>query len=151
VRASLAADMRYRGQAMEIEVRIADLPAAGSGSEWLDGVRTAYEAQYTALYRRAFGHLEVEVMNWRLAVVDTRPTDLWAGAPGSEAVPRTERPAYFPELGGFAATSVWHRHSLASGWSQEGPAIIEERESTIIVPPGATATVDELGNVVVAL
>jgi N-methylhydantoinase A len=46
---------------------------------------------------------------------------------------------------------VLQRHSLAPGWGAQGPAIIEERESTIIVPPGASAAIDALGNVVVTL
>ncbi|HEX2173292.1 MAG TPA: hydantoinase B/oxoprolinase family protein, partial [Dehalococcoidia bacterium] len=53
------------------------------------------------------------------------------------------RPAYFPEAGGYVDTPVYDRYALTPGFDCEGPAIFEERESTIIAPPGARVTVDD--------
>jgi N-methylhydantoinase A len=62
-----------------------------------------------------------------------------------------KRSAYFPELGGYAPTSVFDRYQLAAGVEFEGPAIVEERESTVIVGPGAQCHVDDQANLIVRL
>ena len=59
------------------------------------------------------------------------------------------RPAYFPELGGFHPAPVYDRYGLAPGVELRGPAIVEERESTAVVGPGARARVDEFLNLIV--
>jgi len=46
---------------------------------------------------------------------------------------------------------VYDRSALATGQSMAGPAIIEERETTIVIPPGWSATVDAFGCVVASL
>jgi N-methylhydantoinase A/oxoprolinase/acetone carboxylase beta subunit len=43
---------------------------------------------------------------------------------------------------------VYDRYDLAAGTSLTGPAIVEERESTTVLPPGVTATVDEYANLI---
>lgn len=60
-----------------------------------------------------------------------------------------ERQAYFPEAGGYVATPVYDRYGLATGTELHGPAIVEERESTLVIGPGARITVDTYGTLVV--
>jgi N-methylhydantoinase A len=55
--------------------------------------------------------------------------------------PKQARPAYFPTLGGYVETAVHDRYALSPGTSFEGPAIVEERESTLVVGPGQTVEV----------
>jgi N-methylhydantoinase A len=57
-----------------------------------------------------------------------------------------ERPAWFG-TSGFVPTPVYDRYRLAPGVPLHGPAIVEERESTTIVPPGVRATVEPGGAV----
>jgi N-methylhydantoinase A len=61
------------------------------------------------------------------------------------------RPVYFPELGGFHPTPIYDRYRLRPGDRFAGPAVVEERESTALVGPGATAAVDDYLNLVVHL
>jgi N-methylhydantoinase A len=61
------------------------------------------------------------------------------------------RPAYFPEAGGFVDTPVIDRATLRAGDRVTGPALIEERESTLVLPPRTEAVVDASLNLVVAL
>ena len=61
------------------------------------------------------------------------------------------RRAYFPEARGYADTPVYDRYALAPGMSLTGPAIVEERESTTVIPPEVTATVDEYANLLAEL
>ncbi len=52
----------------------------------------------------------------------------------------TRRDAWFPETG-WADTAVYSRYSLAAGDRFSGPAVVEERESTLVVPPAAAVSV----------
>ena len=52
---------------------------------------------------------------------------------------------YFPD-GGFRSSQVYDRYSLSSGSAFEGPSIVEERESTVVIPPGCTVEVDDFLN-----
>ena len=61
------------------------------------------------------------------------------------------RSAYFPEKGGYVDTAVYDRYALQPGMTFAGPAIVEERESTLISGPSAQARVDERLNDVVEL
>jgi N-methylhydantoinase A len=58
---------------------------------------------------------------------------------------------YFPEAGGFTATPVYDRYRLVPGARLSGPAVVEERESTAVVPPGAEALIDPHWNLVISL
>jgi N-methylhydantoinase A len=62
-----------------------------------------------------------------------------------------QRPVYFPEWEQHRAVPVYDRYLLAPGARLDGPAIIEERESTIVVGPGAQISVDAARNVSVTL
>ncbi|HRE29599.1 MAG TPA: hypothetical protein PK954_23355, partial [Anaerolineales bacterium] len=55
------------------------------------------------------------------------------------------RPVYFPEQGGFVSAPIYDRQRLGPGAQLRGPALIEERESTIVVRPGQSARVDRAG------
>jgi N-methylhydantoinase A len=61
------------------------------------------------------------------------------------------RLAYFPESNGFVETAIYDRYTLQPGTKFNGPAIVEERESTLIIGVGGRARVDERLNVVVDL
>jgi N-methylhydantoinase A len=60
----------------------------------------------------------------------------------SRPIPKRARKAYFPEAGGYVETPVYDRYGLQPGAAFAGPAIIEERESTTIIAPGARVRVD---------
>jgi N-methylhydantoinase A len=61
------------------------------------------------------------------------------------------RRAWFPETAGWVECPIYDRYRLAAGTSLVGPAIVEERESTTVLPPGITATVDEYANLLVEI
>src|SRR5215831_7457052 len=58
------------------------------------------------------------------------------------AAPKGTRQAYFPEAEGYVETPVYDRYALTWGMTFAGPAIIEERESTTVIGPGARVRVD---------
>jgi N-methylhydantoinase A len=127
-------DLRYVGQGYELTVPFAD-------------ARAEFERLYARRYGIASPGEALEATTWRLtALLETPPVELpRIERPARPAAPR-ERAAYFPECGGYIATAVHDRDQLAPGQALEGPAIVEERESTTVLPPGVRAVVDELGS-----
>jgi N-methylhydantoinase A len=71
-----------------------------------------------------------------------------AGRPDPKHSLKGGRPVYFAERGAFQDTPVYDRSGLRPAMRIQGPAVIEERITTVIVHPGWTATVDEYGNIV---
>lgn len=149
-----AVDMRLAGQAHEITVQMrGDRPASG-GEE---AMRAAFERTYEGLFGRTPPAVEIEAVNWRVRVTGPRPefpipSRASAGsARDSESALKGSREAYFPEAGGFTQTPVYDRYSLGAQMELTGPALIEERESTVVVGPGATARLDEHRNLLIEL
>jgi N-methylhydantoinase A len=143
---SRIAEMRYSGQGYEIRVPV----TAPSGS-WPDGLIGEFTETYRALYRRPGPQVEVEVLNWRVVSAGPIPEvalRLTTGVELGEAR-KGSRPAYFPAAGGFVDTAVFDRYRLKPGDAVEGPVIVEERESTVVVPPGASCSVREDSSLVV--
>jgi N-methylhydantoinase A len=118
-------------------------------------LRAAFEAEYARLYGRLGPPVPLEAITWRIVASGPRPElrlRLAGGASGDPArAVKGARPAYFPELGGMAETPVYDRYALGPGAAFDGPAIVEERESTLIVAPGARCRVDEQWNLVVRM
>jgi N-methylhydantoinase A len=128
------AEMRYVGQGHELRVEV---PPEG-GPEPLV---VAFEARYRELYGHGGPAVPVEVLSWRVVSSGPKPTPSLTpprGDPGGRAQKGARNP-YFP--GGRRAAAVYDRYALEPGFRTEGPAIVEERESTLVVPPGRTAEV----------
>ncbi len=144
------ADMRYVGQGHEIRV---PLPAGALGPEHTGALQAAFETVYLELYERLGPAVPLEILNWRVVSSGPRPhvalrIDAPAGSEMAQAC-KGERAAFFPEAGGFVSTPIYDRYRLAPGMAFAGPAIVEERESTAIIGPGARCSVDEQWNLVV--
>ena len=93
----------------------------------------------------------IEALSWRLSsAAPGRDIRLDAvRAPGADAVAkRGQQRAYFHDVG-FVDCAVYDRYALKPGDSLEGPAVIEERESTCIVGPDATILVDKFLNLII--
>jgi N-methylhydantoinase A len=134
--------MRYAGQGYQVE---ADVPALDR-----DAIRAAFEAEYLRLYGRTEPGLPVECVGWRVTVSGPTPKlDLAAAAAPGGVTRKGSRNAWFG--GRFVEAAVYDRAALAPGAVLEGPALVEERESTLVLPPGARATCDAALNLVVDL
>jgi N-methylhydantoinase A/oxoprolinase/acetone carboxylase beta subunit len=142
-----SADARYVGQGYEVTVPV---PPGRLDAAALGRVRASFHEVYAARYGYANPSEPVEVVTWKLSAVGGSPrVALAKAAAGSADVHRkATRRAYFPEARGYTDTPVYDRYALAAGTSLTGPAIVEERESTTVLPPGVTATVDEYANLI---
>jgi N-methylhydantoinase A len=143
------ADLRYVGQGHEVSV---PLPDGRLSAESLPAIGQTFDEVYQRLYGRRGPDVPLEVINWRLVATGPRPTvqpRLGDHHTASRKAP--PRQAYFPELGGYAETPVYDRYALSPGDTLTGPAIVEERESTLVIGPRGCARIDDQLNVIVDL
>jgi N-methylhydantoinase A len=135
-------DMRYSGQSFEIT-----LPLPRSVVERRDGqgIQNHFEDAYRALYGRLIETAPIEVVSWRVRGVAARSH--FAKRVASKG--RRRRGAlkghhlvFMPEGGGFIKCPVFDRYGLDRSWRTVGPAIVEERESTVVIGVGWKASVD---------
>jgi len=148
IRLVRSADCRYVGQGYELNV---PLDAGELGTASLERLRGAFEAAYAGRYGYASPGEAVEVVNWKLVAVGAgEPLELARVPRGGAAASalKSRRPAYFPEKGGYVDTPVYDRYRLPAGAELAGPAIVEERESTTVLPPGVGARVDDRGSLI---
>lgn len=135
------ADVRYRRQAYELTVPIADGPVTNATLEVL---AEAFHAKHEQTYGHANRAEAVQLVNLRLTALGRLP-GLTLTQRGDAAAARVRRrEIWFAGLG-FVATQVHWRAGLLSGRSIAGPAIIEAVDSTTVVPPGWVAAIDDRG------
>ncbi len=141
-------DMLYVGQTHTVSVSL-DMPA---GVLDTDAIRAAFETAYREAYGRLLDGIPMRVMNYRVAVVGRRPElDMGVFAP-VDGKPAKEcqigsRRVYVD--GAFHEAGVYERLQLEVGATIEGPALLEQADTTIFVDPGLTASVDAFGNLVI--
>ncbi|HMM43698.1 MAG TPA: hydantoinase/oxoprolinase family protein, partial [Thermomicrobiales bacterium] len=147
------AELRYAGQGHEIAVPLPDGLLADAS---VAGLQVAFEDVYRSLFERIPSGNPVEALSWRVTVAGPRPglpLDRLASAidaaPDPAAAIKGERPIYLPEEQALVPVPVYDRYRLAPGGAFSGPAVVEERESTVILGPGARVRVDELLSLVV--
>jgi N-methylhydantoinase A/oxoprolinase/acetone carboxylase beta subunit len=151
VECNRSADMRLAGQIHEINVPI---PAGELTPAHADHIATRFHAIYQELYSRKNLSIPIEVQNWRLLVrgpqppVRLRQAPMTAGADPQVALKGT-RPAYFRAGGGYLDCPVYDRYQLPPGCSLHGPAIIEEQESTAVLGPHDSASIDRWLNLII--
>ncbi len=144
-----SADMRYEGQGYEIQV---PLPGEEMSAEDMDRIRESFEDSYKAIYQRLGPKVPVEALNWRLVAsgatpdLDLRPAN-GARRPAADAK-KDPRPVYFPAWEEKRACDIYDRTRLTPGAEIAGPAVVEESESTVIIPPAWDARVDEFYHLV---
>jgi N-methylhydantoinase A len=135
------ADLRYRRQAYELTVPLADGAVTRAS---LDAAMAAFHAKHELTYGHASLTEPVQLVNLRLTAVGRLP-NLTLTQPGDPKSSRTrERDVWFAATG-FAPTQVYWRPGLKGGRTIPGPAIVEALDSTTVVPPGWTAAVDAMG------
>jgi N-methylhydantoinase A len=144
--------MRYLHQGFEIRV---PLPSERLTRDHLPVFQRAFDEEYARLYKRLNPGVEVEIVNWRLVASGPQPLVVLSGP---DKVPRSlasarkgERDVYLPEHNGFVACPVYDRYQLPSNVTFPGPAVVEERECTVVIGAAAQVSVDSDLNLVISL
>jgi N-methylhydantoinase A len=140
--------MRYVGQGHEVTV---ELPDGALGPDDAQRLTTLYRKEYRRLYNREGPDVPLEAITWRLEVSGPRPEIRLGGEEGgsSSGAQKGTREIYLPEDGDFRTVPVYDRYLLGPGAVFEGPAVVEERESTVILGPEGRAEIDDARNLIV--
>lgn len=145
VRFEVEADMRYVGQAYELTVPIAEarLP------ELVDEAVSAFHVEHARTYGHASHKDAVELVNLRVIGLRADTPDRRFTPPGLSTAKTRERTrqVYFDGLKARIETAVIDRPDLL-GAARKGPLIVEEYDSTTVVPPGWIAELDAFTNIV---
>jgi N-methylhydantoinase A len=137
-------DMRFIGQGAEIQV-----PVPAGGDDWSERVREAFLEQYEQRYGAAAPHqVGVEILTWRVTSRGRDPGAQlrFASVDDDRGSLKGHRDIYFPETGAIP-TPVHDRYRVSPGTVLEGPAVVEETESTLVIPPGSRCTVRDDGSI----
>jgi N-methylhydantoinase A len=144
------ADVRYVGQNSDLGI------ALGKGSEKIESLaflREGFEREHERTYGYRVPESPVQFVNLRVIARGLRekPPTLRGLAhspnPLASDVGVRQRPAYFGPAFGWVETVVLRRDELDNGF-QQGPALIEEYDSTTVVPPRCRVARDDYGNIV---
>ena len=139
-------DMCYAGQWRVFGMPVSPGITAASLAEGVDLFKKTYRRRFTF----DLGPREVEIHG--INVVGTGITEKYRPHP-VRAVPTANpapdsRPVYWVEEGERVDTPVWRRSSLPVGFRTAGPAIVEQMDSTTLVPPGVSMRVDRFLNLI---
>ena len=147
IRFERSVDMRFVGQGAETNV-----PVPGGDFSCLEkaDARRRFDEIYERLYGRTYPDSEVEFINFKvraslpekllqLPKLKKKKGQVLAGAV------KGERAAYSPKSGDFIPYTVYDRYRLFPGATFHGPAIVEEKESTLVVGEDALIRTDEFG------
>jgi N-methylhydantoinase A len=142
------ADLRYGGQAYEVNVPVPDGPLDAAA---LDTMRGHFHALHKQLYAHNHVDKPVEFVSARLTALgltsapSMRVYDESAKAPASKETHKV----YFEETGSFEDTPVYDRATLSPGSTFDGPAIVEQIDTTVVIHPGQAVCVDKYRNLLI--
>ena len=141
-------EMRYVGQGFEIEVPV---PNGVLGPDLGTVLHERFLERYDEQFGRRITGVEVETVTWRLTASGPTPNvglNFEGQRVDTGAAEKGERKVHFPETG-FAPCRVYNRYGLAAGTTFRGPAVVEERESTVVAGPDTTLSVDAYLNLII--
>jgi N-methylhydantoinase A len=139
-------DMRYVGQFHEVDV---DVPNEKLGPGQMEEVIRRFNEKHEAMYAYR-DTVETEIINVRLAgfgrVVKMSLKEYPCGLEDTSAYQKGTRKVFFEEADGFMVTPIYDGDAMQHGNVMKGPAVIEQKITTIVVPPGYRIEVGKYGD-----
>jgi N-methylhydantoinase A/oxoprolinase/acetone carboxylase beta subunit len=140
-------DLRYFGQAHALNIPL-------DGQLLSPNVMHSIGRAFHAAHRRTHGHAmegdPVEIVNYRVSAVGNSPKpELEGQKNGSQDALKGQRDVLFES--GHLDSRVYERHFLKPGYQIDGPAVIEQVDSTTVLSPNESARVDIHGNLIITL
>ncbi|WP_108661024.1 hydantoinase/oxoprolinase family protein [Acuticoccus kandeliae] len=140
-------DLRYVGQGHQVQIEVPARPADGN---WADAIRKAFEASYTATFGISTPAAEVEITDWRVAATEDLP-------PLREQSVRPTKNNHAPRAG---ESTMWlngsrlkcqvvNRYNCRPGDRIDGPALIQDAETTCVLLAGDVGTVTQRGDILI--
>lgn len=145
-----SADLRFEGQSYEIEVR---LPGQTITTSDLDAIEQAFLAEHARRYGFSPTQEVIELVNIRVSVIGSTPKIPLRTQTKHTRDPMSafkgQREVFFPTLESYSPTPIFDRYRLYYGNIVQGPAIIEQQDSTIVIHPYQDAHIDRFGHVII--
>jgi N-methylhydantoinase A len=138
----ISVDVRFRGQGDAISVELGSSLNERAQAQLVN----LFEAAYRRLYGRTPPGVDVEVTTWRVKVSGPRPLVILDAEATDENALKGRRKIWSHEKGAYIEASVWNRYALAAGSIVQGPAVVEERESSAVIGIGGRGVVDRHGS-----
>jgi N-methylhydantoinase A len=140
-------EMRYVGQSYELAV---PLPQGPLGRNAVAEAVASFEREHERAYGYRAPGEPVEWVNLRLTALGAIPKPqlrrLTREGQDARAALKSRRPVYFAEASGYVDCPIYDRYRLGDGAVIDGPAIVEELDSTTTIHPRYRAVVDPFGN-----
>ncbi|MEM1314822.1 MAG: hydantoinase/oxoprolinase family protein [Pseudomonadota bacterium] len=148
VRRLYSADMQFAGQSHVVRVPLDD------AAPTREALRARFEAAYWERFKVELAEIRARVVNLNVSVIGERaPVELSGlldrDAAEGELAPEARRQVFFD--GSWHETPVFRRGALGEGARLDGPAILEQRDTTIVVPPGDRVEGAADGNLIIHL
>jgi N-methylhydantoinase A len=136
-------DIRYIGQSYELSIKVPDEIEIN----WLKKAEKEFHIRHSEIYGYSAEEEPLELVNIRLRAIGTlpKPKLVKTQFKKGEALPETERQVYFEKLDNWLETPVYDRRKISPGFFIDGPAIIEQYDSTTVVYPSWNLYMDEMG------
>ncbi len=134
-------DMRYLGQWRSLSIPVdSPLDIAAAVARF----HAEHEREYN--YRRDGAAVEVYRLGVQAVGVTPKPELARHPLDGTVPAPRATRPVRFDD-GSTHETPVYQRSEIPAGATLDGPAVVDQFDSTVVVPPGWRAEIDEWRNI----
>ncbi len=148
-----SADMRYKGQSYELNVPI--------DSSLIKNIRiNSIKELFHKEHERSYGFFnqghEIEIVNLRVTAIgklaDYIPKIVKEGSkkPNASAM-KNSREVYFNSHGKNSGCKIYDRTGLLQNNIIDGPAVVEEVDSSTVILPGYLALVDKYGNLIILI
>jgi N-methylhydantoinase A len=143
--------MRYAGQGSEIVVH---LPPGPYSHHTKTAIMTAFEDTYRRLFTRIPPVGSIQLVNLRVSVsapMSGSTVAFTRSEPSTGGALKQYRSVFFEEQGKYVKTPVYDRYRISVGDIIEGPAVFEERESTLVIGSGSVCQAQPDGSLVVTI
>jgi N-methylhydantoinase A/oxoprolinase/acetone carboxylase beta subunit len=142
--------MRYSGQGHEISVHI---PNGVLSEQSIAIIENNFVKEYELRYGRSIQDIGIEAVTWRVVVAGESPEIIPEQVVGNqeENPLKGYRNVYLMGDNSYAEIPVYSRYALKANQMLEGPAVIEEMESTVIIGRNSTIKIDEFKNIIIDL
>jgi N-methylhydantoinase A/oxoprolinase/acetone carboxylase beta subunit len=147
------ADCRYRGQGYELRT---PAPAGPIGRSFLEQLARSFGAEHRRIYNHEYTNRDVQIVNIRVVgtgiIQPLPPTRVEQGGETPDAAAKTTVSRVVFDVDSTVRrldTARYRRDRLKAGNRIDGPAIVDQMDTTILIPPGFRARVDRFGNIII--
>jgi N-methylhydantoinase A len=144
------ADMRYRKQGYDVRVPV---PGGRLDATSEAEIRRRFEDVFKRLYGHVIPNTPIDILSWRVIALGPKPNLLLPKGDDHRGMPadalKGHRSIYLPAARAYSDVPVYDRYRLGAGAQLEGPAIVEERESTVVIHGPGRIRVDEWSNLII--